>query len=572
MIIKMKRMAFFCFFMMAVLLLYVYVNPVFASGGAIDLDKLYGPRVDRLCMFIIANPDSQVLAVETGEIDILGDISRPSDVERLARRPDLELSLARGFHAFFLLMNNRSKPWKDARVRSAAAQAVDRGGIVRMIFSGYSEPINTWLPPVSPWAAADHGQNRFNLIEARRLLEGAGYTWNLSGRLIAPDGAPVEKIKLLTPLARVAPTTYELAERVADSLSAVGFPVEVEPLDFSTMSSRLGRGDYSLAVLAWSMGHSPTSLYSFYHSSGIVEGGYNMTGTSDAELDGWLHALKFAPDRESAELASAEAQKLLERIVPSVPVYSRFSIAAASKKWKNVLTTPGMTADNFWTILAAEPRDGSSQTLNMLLAEEPRNLNPLVASSVYSWQVLGLIYETLVGTDPWTLENSPSLARSWEVTKETVRGIERTVLDFHLRDDVFWNDGEAFTASDVAATIEFIRDKKPPRFFDSAKNVETVEVRGDYHLTVYMNNVSYWQLNEIGGLPCLPKHVLDRITDWQTWDPTDISGQGGPYGLVGTGPFMFEEYRAGEYLMMVKNPRYRLLKNVRESGGEVWNR
>ena len=71
--------------------------------------------------------------------------------------------------------------------------------------------------------------------------------------------------------------------------------------------------------------------------------------------------------------------------MPSVPVYSRFSVAAVSKKWRNVLSTDRITADNMWTLMMAEPRDGRTRTMTMALAEEPRSLNPFTASSAYSW-------------------------------------------------------------------------------------------------------------------------------------------------------------------------------------------
>ena len=87
-----------------------------------------------------------------------------------------------------------------------------------------------------------------------------------------------------------------------------------------------------------------------------------------------------------------------------------------------------MTADNIWTLLMAEPADGKMRPLNMLLPEEPRNLNPFVASSAYSWQVLGLIYEGLIGTDPFTLDDMPSLAASWSVDTAGKVGNENTRL------------------------------------------------------------------------------------------------------------------------------------------------
>jgi peptide/nickel transport system substrate-binding protein len=333
----------------------------------------------------------------------------------------------------------------------------------------------------------------------------------------------------------------------------------------------MDRKEYSLAVMAWSMGRNPDSLYSFYHSSMDVEGGYNVTGVSDPELDRALYALRFAKDRQEAEENSRRAQELLADIVPSVPIYSRFSVSAVSKSWKNILSTPRMTADNLWSLIAAEPVKGKMRTLNMLLAEEPRNLNPFVAATAYSWQVLGMIYDTMVGTDPWTLEDAPSLAESWDVRTAGTGENLHTEIDFKLRKGVLWNDGTPFTARDVKATIEFIQKNQIPRFYDATKDVAQVTVHGDYALTVKMNGTSYWQLDNIGGMLCMPKHVLDKISDWQTWDPTGKGADSIPHGLVGTGAVTYDEYRAGEYVMMKRNPYYRLLTNKKEPDGTaVW--
>ncbi|NLD05383.1 MAG: ABC transporter substrate-binding protein [Synergistaceae bacterium] len=511
-------------------------------------------------MVIITNADSQVLAAEKGELDIVSDITRPSDIDRLSRDTGFSMSLARGFHAFFLLLNNKSRPWDDPEVRHAAAEVIDRNNMVRTIYSGYCEPINSWLPPVSPWSLPESTKNIYDKASAKKRLSAKGYKWSITGGLIYPDGTPVGKMKLLTPLARVAPTTAELAEQIADSLRSVGFPVEVEPMDFSAMIGKLDRKEYSLGVIAWGMGKNPDSLYSFYHSSMDMAGGYNMTSIHDPALDEILLKLKYAKDRTEAEAASKKSQKLLSELMPSIPIYSRFSISAVSKKWKNVFSNEKMAADNMWTLLMAEPTDGKERSLNMVLAEEPRNLNPFVASSAYSWQVLGLIYESLIGTDPFTLDDMPSLAVSWSVETVTNDGKEHTRLTFKLRKGLKWSDGSTLTAADVKATFDFLKKNSVPRFFDSVKNIRSVTVTESMQLIVDMEGTSYWFLDNIGGLPCMPAKVLKKINDWQNWDPLDPKGKFGPYGLVGSGPFMLDEYRPGEFVMMKRNDHYRMLE------------
>lgn len=525
-----------------------------------DPQSVVGPKLEKLCMVIVANADAQILAAEKGELDIVSDVARPSDIDRLSRNPGLDMSLARGFHAFFLLLNNRVFPWNDEAVRQAAALALDRNDMVRGIYSGYCEPINSWLPPVSPWALPDSSRSIFDRERAKERLASRGYTLNLAGKLVAPDGKKLPVLKLLSPLARVAPTTAELSERIAESLNAVGFDVQVEPLDFSALVSRLNRGDYSLAVLAWSMGRNPGSLYSFYHSSMDVEGGYNVTGISDPQLDAALERLRFAPDEAAARAAAAECQEILKRCVPSVPVYSRFSVAAVSNAWKNVLSTDKITADNMWTFMRAEPKEGPMRMMTVALAEEPRSLNPFTASSAYAWQVLGFIYEGLLDTDPFTLSHMPGLAQSWDVETKGEGAARHTELTFRLKKGLKWNDGTPVTAHDMKATIDFIRRHQIPRFFDAVKDVESAEAVSDGELVVRMNGVSYWYLDNIAGLPYMPRRVVGGIKDWQRWNPLDRAEESGPFGLVGSGPFRLTEYREGEYVMMERNPHFRMLR------------
>ena len=104
-----------------------------------------------------------------------------------------------------------------------------------------------------------------------------------------------------------------------------------------------------------------------------------------------------------------------------------------------------------------------------------------------------------------------------------------------------------------------------PRFYDSVKDVESTEVSADGKLVVRMSNVSYWHLNKIGSLPIIPQKVLNEIKDWQNWNPLEKSVDSGPYGLIGSGPFKLETYKAGEYVMMEKNKYYRMLSNPKRS-------
>jgi peptide/nickel transport system substrate-binding protein len=422
---------------------------------------------------------------------------------------------------------------------------------------------------------------------ARERLSDAGWTWDSTGRLVAPDGRPVPPTRILCPPSSIAATTTEIAQLMAEALFALGVPAEAEPLDFQTMLARVDEQDFDACTNAWSMSRDPDVLFSFYHSSMDVKGGYNLSGISDPELDRVLWDLRYVPDEEGARLLASRAQKRLAELMPVIPLYSRYSVSAIRNDWEGVFTTDRTTSDNLYTLIsmkpietqgdsARSPERGSQgpeaperglgrspeRPIYWNIPEEIRTLNPLVSSTAYDWTVLGTVFDTLISVDPFTFEDVPWLAESWDIApgeRESGRG---SVLTFTLRPDLKWQDGHPLTAEDVAFSLRYIRDHNVPRFYDSVKDIESIEVVAEDRVRVVMANTSFWHLHNIGGMPLLPKHILENVPDWRAWQPT-LRPHAATDGtamteLVGTGPFTFRESLTGEYVHMTRNERYML--------------
>ncbi|MDO9508063.1 MAG: ABC transporter substrate-binding protein [Thermovirgaceae bacterium] len=531
-------------------------------AATVDVSAIHGPKIKDLYMVIYRDPDSQILALKKGELDVLGDITRPVDVEQLSANSTVSLSISRGFHLFFMGFNLRKSPWNDTTLRHAASLAVPARQIVRDIFSGYSEPVSAYLPPVSPYYEPDVKKWEYSPDSARKLLKQAGWKLSADGTLIPPGGSsPLKPLKLLSPTAQVAPTTAEVSERIARALRDIGIPVSVEPLDFSTMMKRLDAHDFDQFVMAWSLTRDPDSLFAFFHSSMDVRGGYNIQGLHDKELDTVLEALRFAPDRPAAEKAARKSQKMLSELTPWIPIYSRYMVTAVRNAWKGIVSTDASSADNIWTLLNMEPADGIKRPVMWCLSDEPRSLNPLSTGSAYDWQVLGLVYDSLIAIDPETLEDTPWLSTAWKVETAGKGSGRRTRLTFTLREGVKWHDGAPFTPMDVKATLEFLKENEIPRYYDSVRDIESIDTPDGKTVIVTMKNTSFWHLHNIGGSPVFPAHILRNVKNWETWQPArePHPSQKGLTMLVGTGPFVFREYRPGEYVHLVRNEKFWLL-------------
>jgi peptide/nickel transport system substrate-binding protein len=542
----------------------IFAASAFAGPALFDISAFEGPKMKDLYYVVTRDMDAQLLAMSTGKLDVLSDIYRPADVRRLAESGAADLSLASSFHGFFITFNTRKFPWDQTALRQAVSQVMDRRQWTRDLFSGYAEPLSGFLPPISPYREDDIMVFPAGIEAARKRLSDAGWTWSRRGRLTAPDGREVPPTKILCPPSSVVATTTEIAQMAADAMNALGILAEAEPIDFQTMLARVDEHDFDACTNAWTMSRDPDVLYSFYHSSMDVTGGYNLSGIADPELDRVLLELRYAPDEPSARDAASRAQKLLSELMPVIPIYSRYFISAVRRGWDGVFSTDRATADNLLTLLSMKPKEGGERPIYWNIPEEIRTLNPLVSSTAYDWTVLGTVYDVLLSTNPYTFEDIPWLAESWDIRTEEGEGGRKSVLTFTLRPGLKWQDGRPLTVEDAAFSMLYIRDNNVPRFYDSVKDIEDIQIDAAARtIRVFMANESYWHLHNIGGgVLILPKHILEKVSDWRAWQPANTPHEtlDGTVitELVGTGPFVFRESRTGEYVRMTRSEHYML--------------
>lgn len=96
---------------------------------------------------------------------------------------------------------------------------------------------------------------------------------------------------------------------------------------------------------------------------------------------------------------------------------------------------------------------------------QPQFLNPVLASTENDKTINSLIYQGLVSLDNQN-QVTPVLASSYDISQD------KKSYTFHLRNDVFWQDGQQFTSADVAYTFSLIQDanNKSP-YLDEFKDV-----------------------------------------------------------------------------------------------------
>lgn len=187
---------------------------------------------------------------------------------------------------------------------------------------------------------------------------------------------------------------------------------------------------------------------------------------------------------------------------------------------------------------AAEPAHGD------ILVEgsigDASNLIPLLASDSTSHEIAGLVFNGLIKYDK-DVHIVGDLAGSWEISRDGL------VITFHLRKGVRWHDGKPFTAHDVLYTYQVTVDPKTPTAYagDFLK-VKKAEVLDDHTFrATYDRPFAPALMSWSVGI--LPRHLLEG---------RDITTS--PLGRhpIGTGPYRFKEWVAGQKIVLVSNPDY----------------
>ena len=148
-----------------------------------------------------------------------------------------------------------------------------------------------------------------------------------------------------------------------------------------------------------------------------------------------------------------------------------------------------------------------------------------------------LIFDSLLWKDS-TGNLMPWLASAWE------RSADGTQWTFTLRDGVTWQDGQPFTADDVAFTFDYITKgpgKNALGVIGVVPVTESVVLAPNKVMLKLDKPYAPFEETVAGRVPIVPKHVWSAVTD-----PAKYRD---PQAVVGTGPYTLVSYdeAAGSY-------------------------
>jgi len=311
----------------------------FARGDRVELtvnERYWGgrPPWERVTLRILPDDKSRIAALLAGDVDAIENIPS-ADVVRLKSNSALRLAQKVSWRTLFFTLDQYrdnvpgasdkagrplgKNPFKDIRVRTAIAKAINRQAIVQRVMQGLALPAsNLVAPPVFGYNAALKTVD-YDVDGAKRLLAAAGYADGFALTLAAPNNRYVND--------------DQIAQVAAQMLARVGIRVQVVTLPAAAYFTKARNGEFGFALLGWGSFDADLALRALVATANPEKGygTWNWGHYANPSLDRLIEqGLTTVQENERARLAEqAMAQAMQDYAV--IPLHHQIASWAMKK-------------------------------------------------------------------------------------------------------------------------------------------------------------------------------------------------------------------------------------------------
>ncbi|HYA25144.1 MAG TPA: ABC transporter substrate-binding protein [Terriglobales bacterium] len=313
------------------------------------------PYLDELIFLFVGNEDAQVIRFQAGDTDLISRLSAEnySLLSKDAASRGIQLfDLGPGLEYNFLVFNLNEVKGKnldkiaaeqawfsDLTFRQAVSSAIDRDGIVKLVYAGRGAPLwGNVSPSNRHWIDQSLPHPARSIDHAKGLLKSAGFSWRNDGQLLDHQGQPVE-FSIIT--SSSSAQRGKMATIIQDDLSKLGMSVHVVPLEFRAMLDRVFQTyDYEAVIMGLGGGDAdPNPEMNVWLSNGsthLWHLGESKPGTDwEAQLDQLMQKQMVALKYKDRKHLYDQAQEIIAGEVPFVFLATPNILVGANRSLAN---------------------------------------------------------------------------------------------------------------------------------------------------------------------------------------------------------------------------------------------
>jgi peptide/nickel transport system substrate-binding protein len=293
-------------------------NPAYFKRGL--------PYLDEIVMRVLPDAGTQVLALESGEVDFLWGVPGPQQGRLQA---DGRIRMAQtsyhpgGSNCIMTMSFNLDRPiLKDVRTRRAIALALDREAILRQILFGEGKVAAAPISSEIAWAHARRlALPGFDRAEAEKLLDAAGWKKEREATRVARGVVGIADGTRLAIDFLHFPAFAKYGELVRQHLGAVGIEVTQRPLEPAVFAPTVFKDRaFDTNVISYCNGPDPEiGVRRMYHSSQIGPAPFtNAAAYRKERVDTLFDQAARTVERERRTPIYRQIQEILSQELPYV--------------------------------------------------------------------------------------------------------------------------------------------------------------------------------------------------------------------------------------------------------------
>ncbi len=280
------------------------------------------PRLERVTFKYIADANTRLAALQTGEIDAIMDVGslQPEQAAVVEADPNLVLLQQGVATTHYLTFNSGKPPFDDVRLRQAVSMALDRQMLVDNTLYGFGDPgVSVITPYARSWVRTDIAP-RYDPEAARSLAQEA-----LGGEQVS--------VKLILSSALLGRWPYaNIGQILKATVADLGIQVEIETVEAGAWNEALKSGDYHLTMMPYTL---MTGDPDFFMSNWVwSQGSLNQRrsyGYANPRADELVVSAIAEVDEAVRKLQYDELQAIVAEDVPFTPLYHEITIYATRR-------------------------------------------------------------------------------------------------------------------------------------------------------------------------------------------------------------------------------------------------
>ncbi len=291
-------------------------------------------HLDALSYHIITDANIRAANLRSGDVQVADTLS-PQGVPELRADNSLTVlqSQSLGYQGVSFNVGNVDgvgKPAKpidrptsqDPRVRQAFEYAIDRAGLVKVIFNDLYTVACSPIAPVSEFSSPPAQTcTPHDPAKAKQLLKDAGVQTPLAVTMITSNN----------------PDSLRLAQALQSMLKDGGFDLQIKPVEYASLLDQQDRGNFELLQLGWSGRIDPDANITNFVGTG---GSQNVSGYNDPALDAVLTQARQSQDMAQRRDLYGQAVDKLHSADPIVYLYRQRNLTGVTNTVKGVQVFP----------------------------------------------------------------------------------------------------------------------------------------------------------------------------------------------------------------------------------------